>query len=208
MLVEDMALHIAAGREWHGRMTKQGAVLYVALERKTLVERRAIAFRTRYGDSDLPFAVIGGVYDFRDPKTTPEVLKVAREVEAETDQRIVLVLIDTISRALCGNDENSPKDMGMIVAAMSRLQNETKAHILWIHHMPQDGTERLRGHGALLGAMDTTVHVAKTGTLRTATVVKANDSEDGDASRVHLGIGCCWYGCGRQSDNGTCSSCG
>ncbi|MGA8969473.1 MAG: hypothetical protein WB499_09640 [Pseudolabrys sp.] len=45
--------------------------------------------------------------------------------------------------------------------------------------MPQDGTERLRGHGALLGAMDTTVHVAKTGTLRTATVVKANDSEDG-----------------------------
>ncbi|MGA8969472.1 MAG: AAA family ATPase [Pseudolabrys sp.] len=120
MLVEDMALHIAAGREWHGRMTKQGAVLYVALERKTLVERRAIAFRTRYGDSDLPFAVIGGVYDFRDPKTTPEVLKVAREVE--TDQRIVLVLIDTISCALCGGDENSPKDMGMIVAAMSRLK--------------------------------------------------------------------------------------
>ena len=45
--------------------------------------------------------------------------------------------------------------------------------------MPQDGAERLRGHGALLGAMDTTVHIAKAGSLRTATVVKANDSEEG-----------------------------
>ena len=37
----------------------------------------------------------------------------------------------------------------------------------------------MRGHGSLLGAMDTTILVAKTGNLRTATVVKANDSEEG-----------------------------
>src|SRR5262245_62497916 len=35
VLVEDMALHIAAGRDWHGRAVKRGAVLYVALERKS-----------------------------------------------------------------------------------------------------------------------------------------------------------------------------
>jgi RecA-family ATPase len=92
-----------------------------------------------------------------------------------------LIVIDTISRALCGGDENSPKDMGAIVAATSRLQAETKAHVLWVHHMPQDGAERLRGHGALLGAMDTTVHVAKTANQRTATVVKSNDAEEGES---------------------------
>jgi len=90
-------------------------------------------------------------------------------------------VIDTLSRALSGGDENSSKDMGMIVAATSKLQAETKAHILWVHHMPQDGAERLRGHGALLGAMDTTVHVAKNGTLRTATVIKSNDAEEGES---------------------------
>src|SRR5215470_18470659 len=37
VLVEDMALHVAAGREWHGRPIKRGAVLYVALERRGLV---------------------------------------------------------------------------------------------------------------------------------------------------------------------------
>ena len=120
-----------------------------------------------------------GVFDLRTPQAVATLIETAREVEAETGETVALIVIDTISRALCGGDENSPKDMGAIVAATSKLQSETKAHVLWVHHMPQDGAERLRGHGALLGAMDTTVHVAKTVSVRTATVIKANDSEEG-----------------------------
>ena len=45
VLAEDLALHVAAGRPWHGRKVKQGAVVFIALERRKLVERRAIAFR-------------------------------------------------------------------------------------------------------------------------------------------------------------------
>ena len=45
VLAEDLALHVAAGRLWHGRKVKQGAVVFIALERRKLVERRAIAFR-------------------------------------------------------------------------------------------------------------------------------------------------------------------
>jgi hypothetical protein len=53
--------------------------------------------------------------------------------------------------------------------------------------MPQDGTERLRGHGALLGAMDTTIYVEKlTGDVRSATVVKANDSQEGERVAFRL----------------------
>ena len=181
VLVEDMALHVAAGRDWHGRRVQRGAVLYIALERKSLVERRAIAFRERHHDADIPFAIIGGVYDFRAPQTISKIIEIVRQVEVETGQGTVLIVIDTISRALCGGDENSSKDMGMIVAATSRLQTEAKAHVLWVHHMPQDGAERLRGHGALLGAMDTTIHVEKlSDDVRSATVVKANDSEEGE----------------------------
>jgi hypothetical protein len=51
---------------------------------------------------------------------------------------------------------------------------------MWIHHNPIDGAERMRGHGALLGAMDTTISVAKADVGRTATVIKANDSEEGE----------------------------
>jgi hypothetical protein len=179
VLVEDLCLHVAAGWPWHGRPVRRGAVVYIALERKKLVERRAIAFRERHNAADLPFAIVGGVHDFRDPRTSARIIEIASQVEEATAEPVVLICIDTLSRALAGGDENGPKDMGAIVNATSLLQ-QTGAHILWVPHMPLDGGERMRGHGALLGAMDTTVHVVKADSIRTATVVKANDSEEGE----------------------------
>ena len=81
VLVEDMALHIAADREWHGRQVKPGAVLYVALERKKLVERRAIAFREKHGITDLPFAVLGGMYNLREPGAGVAIAAAAKQFE-------------------------------------------------------------------------------------------------------------------------------
>lgn len=180
VLAEDLGLHIAAGRPWHGRAVKRGAVLYVALERHKLVERRAIAFRKHHDPGELPFAIAGGVHDFRLKRTADYFVGLARELEDVTGERTELIQIDTLSRGLCGGDENSPKDMGAIVNVTGRLQEGTGAHVQWLHHVPIDG-ERLRGHGALLGASDTTIHVVKTpGAIRTATVIKANDSEEGE----------------------------
>ena len=146
-----------------------------------MVERRAIAFRETYGLQDLPFAIIGGVFDFRQSRTVASIIDIVKDVETATGDKVILIVIDTISRALCGGDENSPKDMGTIVAATSRLQADTAAHVLWVHHVPLDGGDRLRGHGALLGAMDTTISVVKQADgVRTATVAKSNDSEEGE----------------------------
>jgi hypothetical protein len=180
VLAEDLGLHVAWGRPWHGRPVRRGAVLYVALERQKLVERRAIAFREKHGVRDLPFAIIGGVFDFRDKRTVRYIIDVVRQVEVLTGEQVTLVIVDTLSRALCGGDENSSKDMGAIVASTALLQQGTGAHIMSIHHIPIDGGERMRGHGALLGAMDTTISVVKGDTARTATVIKANDSEEGE----------------------------
>jgi len=105
-----MALHIAAGRDWHGKRVEQGAVLYIALERKKLVERRAIAFRETYDLSNLPFAIMGGVHDFRDPRTATRIVEIAKQVEEATETPLRLICIDTLSRALCGGDENASKD--------------------------------------------------------------------------------------------------
>jgi hypothetical protein len=180
VLAEDLALHVAAGWPWHRRAVKKGAVVYIALERRKLVERRAIAFRKKHGLTDLPFAIVGGVHDFRDPRTAARIADIVAEVEAATETEVVLIVIDTLARALCGGDENSPKDMGAIVNATGILHARTLAHVLWVHHMPIDGGERMRGHGALLAALDTTIFVVKADTIRTATVIKANDSEEGE----------------------------
>jgi AAA domain len=179
VLAQDLCLHVAAGWQWHGRPVKRGAVIYVALERAKLVERRAIAFREKHGVQDLPFAIVRGVHDFRNPQTAQRFIELADQVEQSTGEQLNLFCIDTLSRGLCGGDENSPKDMGAIVTTTGLLQDKTGAHVSWVHHMPVDG-ERMRGHGALLGALDTTIHVLKGDSVRTATVVKANDSEEGE----------------------------
>ena len=181
-LIEDMGLHVAGGLPWHGRNVMRGVVCYIALERRQLVIRRAIAFRKKHGIDDLPFAIMGGVFDFRDQeRTAVAVAEIVRQMEAELGEKVVLIIIDTISRALAGGDENSSKDMGAIVGTTARLQEKTGAHISWVHHVPVDAGERLRGHGALLGALDTTINVEKLASgLRTATVIKANDSEEGE----------------------------
>jgi hypothetical protein len=40
------------------------------------------------------------------------IAEIVRQVEEDTGEIVVLIVIDTLSRALCGGDENSPKDMG------------------------------------------------------------------------------------------------
>lgn len=178
--VEDMDLHIAAGLPWHGRPVTQGAVLYIALERKMLVQRRAAAFRKKHGLPDLPFAVLGGTYDFRNPATAPQILDLCKQVEDDTGERLVKITIDTVSRALSGGDENSPRDMGALIATTSLIQERKTVHVQLVHHIPHD-SDRLRGHGSLLGAVDTTLSVSNNGGVRSFKVVKANDSEEGES---------------------------
>jgi hypothetical protein len=181
VIIQDMGLHIAAGLPWHSRATTRGAVVYIALERKKLVERRAIAFRKKYDLQNLPFAIVGGVYDFRQAATASQIAGICEPVKAVTGLSVVLIIIDTVSRALAGGDENSPKDMGALIMTAGLLQQKCPtAHVLWVHHIPHD-SDRLRGHGALLGAVDTSVNVSNNGSVRTAKVVKANDSEEGES---------------------------
>src|SRR3954469_17411306 len=89
VVIQDMALHVAAGWPWHGRAVRQGAVVFVALERRKLVERRAIAFRIKHGIDDLPFAIVGGIHDFRDKRTAEQLRDIVRQVEAITGFPVV-----------------------------------------------------------------------------------------------------------------------
>jgi hypothetical protein len=181
ILAADLACHVAGALPWLGRKVLPGAVLYVAAERAKLVERRLAAFRKYYAINDLPLAVISGAVDLRtSPKHASLIAGYVHDLAEETAQPVRLIVIDTVSRVLCGGDENSPKDMGALVSTLTSIQEASGAHICVLHHIPQDGNNRLRGHGALLGAVDTTVSIEKIGGSRIATVVKDNDGADGD----------------------------
>src|SRR6202022_1054867 len=127
--------------------------------RAAVVRRRFAAFRQEHPGLEvkLPIGIVSGFIDLcSNNDHAVGLVKLVAEFEAAIggDKTTSLVVIDTVNRTLAGGDENGSKEMGAFVAMTGFIQSQTKAHILAIHHPPVEGTPRLRGHGALLGALD------------------------------------------------------
>jgi hypothetical protein len=160
---------------WFGHHVKGGGVLYVAAERAALVERRFAAFRLHHGLPHLPLGIISGTVDLRSSSAcATEIVELA----AGLPDAARLIVIDTVSRALAGGDENAPRDMGQFLRNVELLQS-TLAHVLLLHHIPADGAQRPRGHGSLLGACDTTFRIDQSGSVRIISIDKSNDAAEG-----------------------------
>src|SRR5262249_28464479 len=96
---------------------------------------------------------------------------------AELTEPVGLIIIDTLSRAMAGGDENSSEDMGEFVMNVDRLRSWTGAHILIVHHLGKDASRGARGHSLLHAAVDTEVTITRdsaTG-ISTATVTKQRE---------------------------------
>ena len=182
VLAGDLSAHVAAGRPWFGRRVQQGGVLYVAIERAALVKRRLAAFREHHTVGEIPLAIVSGHADLRTSReSAEEIIEYAHKLAEIGEVPTTLIVIDTVSRALAGGDENSPKDMGSLVGNLAHIQEMTGAHVSALHHIPADGTQRLRGHGALLGACDVTIKVESFNDYRSGTVDKVNDGPEGES---------------------------
>src|SRR5205085_1495290 len=51
------------------------------------------------------------------------------------------VVIDTVSRALAGGNENGPEDMGGLVRRADRLREALGCTVIAVHHTPANGDE-------------------------------------------------------------------
>ena len=69
------------------------------------------------------------------------------------------VIIDTLAKATSGMDENSAKDMGRIIDQTRRIQEETGATVILVHHTGHSDTNRERGSSSLAGAVDSSILV-------------------------------------------------
>jgi hypothetical protein len=172
----DVGCHIAARITYCGRAVQGGAVLYVACERGAVVKRRVKAWCIEHDLPDIPLAVIDDAIDLRTDKIDADRIIAATKQLAEiTDMSVVLIIIDTLNRALTGGDENSSKDMGALLGAVDRVYRATLAHLALVHHTPADRTDRMRGHGSVTAAFDMTVAIRRADGAVLVTVEKGND---------------------------------
>lgn len=156
----DQCFHIAAGKDWNGHKVMQGLVVYVAAEGGKGFMKRIEAFKRHHKVDNLPFSLVPCPIDlFSDNADTGKLVKLIRGEEAHFGQKCVLIVIDTLARAMAGGDENTAKDMGQYVGNVDRLRAATGAAADTIHHTGKDKAKGARGSSALRAATDTELEV-------------------------------------------------
>lgn len=152
----DIGLSVAAGIPWHQLAVKRGRVVYIAGEGLGGLGSRIAAWMEDRKVTDCPdFRILASAQDLANRKTAK------RLVDGLNQFPPVLIVVDTLARNFSG-DENSAADMGAFVANIQRLQVQTGATVLVIHHTPKTG-KGPRGSGALMGAVDTALGVSIVG---------------------------------------------
>jgi hypothetical protein len=129
-------------------------------------------------NADLPFAIVPVSLKLLDPDAdTHPLIALIKEAAARMGVPIKLVVVDTLSRAMAGGNENAPDDMGALVTNGTAIQQATQAHLLWIHHSGKDEAKGARGHSLLRAATDTEIEISAEGVQRTARVTKQRELE-------------------------------
>jgi hypothetical protein len=158
----DLAMHVAAGKAWFEREVETGGVIYVALEGGFGIRNRVAAWKLHHGVSDMAFGVIPTSINMLDPDAdTPRLIDSIRGAAKSIDAPIRMVVIDTLSRALAGGNENSSEDLGACVMNADRVRDETGAHVMFIHHSGKDQAKGARGHSLLRAATDTEIEITR-----------------------------------------------
>lgn len=160
-VVLDQAMAIASGRSWGGKQTRQGLVVYVAAEGGKGVRRRVMAHRLfRPEHKNVPVALVSYpinlMHQNADAKTLVALVK---DAESHYGQKCVMVVVDTLSRALAGGDENSSADMGAFVKRCDEIRAATGAALHVVHHAGKNTAKGARGHSLLRAAVDTEIEI-------------------------------------------------
>ncbi len=153
-LALSLAGAVATGNSWHGRYVKGGPVVYVAAEGFGGLKLRVAALLNHEGyDADAPCKFLDRPIDLMNLQ---EVIAFVTEIQ-NTIGKPALIIIDTLARCFVGGDENSAKDMGLLIHGVGTIIRETGATVLVIAHSGKDERRGVRGSSALMGAVDTMI---------------------------------------------------
>lgn len=152
-LAIDLGLHVAHGLpDWHGdpiAAIEGSVVIYIAAEGSFDLGNRIRAWHAAKGlGFTTRFLVIERTIEFMKADDVDRLLRTVRAAHLKP----ALVVVDTVSRAMPGADENLQKDMTLFVKACDRVRDEFACAVLGVHHAGKNGD--MRGSTVLRGAGD------------------------------------------------------
>lgn len=184
-LALDLAFAISDGDDWCGYRVKECDVLCLCLEGQGGLAQRVQAYRKHNGqDTGKRIRFI----------TVPFSLLCEDDVDAliatikEARIRDGVIIIDTLSAASPGADENSSVDMGKLLQALKRIHEDFGGLVILVHHSGKDTQKGLRGHSSLLAALDAVIEVKRDEDRRSWRLVKSKDGLDGKEHPFRLSV--------------------
>ncbi len=153
----DMAFCVASGRQWQGKETKQGLVIYIAAEGARGIKKRVDALEDKYGCLGTDQLLI-----LPEPvQITSTSGKALAELCASIEPS--LIVVDTQARTSVGLDEDRSKDMGVYVEALEEVKKACGASILVVHHTGW-ATDHMRGSSSVQFASQSVITASKSAT--------------------------------------------
>jgi hypothetical protein len=165
--------------EWHGREAHQTGVLYIAGEGARGLGKRIKGWRYKHAMDgvEAPFLLLPVAVELLDEKQRGKLLRTIDAACKRAGFEIGLIVVDTVSRALAGADENGQEAMGAFVKACDAIRHHAGGAVLGVHHSGKDKDRGMRGSTVLLGACDAVFKLSKAETLVTLKTEKQKDAE-------------------------------
>lgn len=184
----DLCFHIATGRRWRDRRVDKGGIIYAALEGSYGLRNRVAAYRLTHGLDNALFAMVASQVDFLSPEGNIDQFIDCIKRATDDMGSCKMVVVDTLSRALSGGDENSGQDMGMLVHHADRIRYETGAHVCFIHHAGKNKALGARGHSSLRAAVDTEIEISREDGADYSTIKVAKQREMEAGEDMYFGL--------------------
>lgn len=191
----NLGLHIALGRPFMGHDTAAGLVCYQAGESARGARRRMRAFRDEYdvpADREVPFVLLSKRIDLfsRDSGDVQGLIDEVKGWQAYyIDHPLRWLCIDTLARASVGAEENSAKDMGIVLDNLDKLEQSLGCAVSAVHHMNAVGS-KLRGSSAVFANVEQVLVISRDQetNVRTLRVSKMKDDADGGTINFELKV--------------------
>lgn len=174
------SLCIASGRPYFDRQVEPGLTVYLAAEGGIVTQNRIYAYR-RELFPNAAFVLVPYSMDLLTPDGDVQgVIDLVKRLEDQTGEGCALITQDTLARAMPGGNENSPEDMGLLVANADRIRHAIGCAFEFIHHAGKDTSKGARGHSCLRAATDTELEVSASNGLHIVRITKQRDLPLGD----------------------------
>lgn len=192
----DMALRVALGMDWHGVRTKRVGVLYIAGEGVRGIGKRieGWSLHHRIDLRDTPFTVMPVAAQILEAGERAKLIRTIDEARRQLGFEVGCVVIDTVSRAIAGEDENGQETMSAFVRGCDEIKAHTGGALIGVHHSGKDAERGMRGSTVLLGGCDAAIRLTKDGAMVTLKVEKQKDAEEVapayfEMQKVHWSMG-------------------